>query len=1123
MFNILPPNPFRTIAALVLISSSAFSQEPTRFTLLDNAATNVHFNNTIKDSNEANILIYANFYGGAGVGVGDFNNDGLQDLYFAGNIVPDKLYLNQGNMVFEDATERSGIKQDGGWSTGVTVADINNDGFLDIYVSRELHDKKPEWRTNLLYINNGNGTFSESAKAFGVDNSERTRHSTFLDYDNDGFLDLFLLTQPPNPGSYSEFFGTDLKSKEYHLKLLKNTGNGSFVDVSQSAGIDLTGFPNGVCASDINNDGYTDIYVANDFDAPDFLFQNNRDGTFTNIADAAIKHTSYYSMGVDIADINNDALLDIFVVDMVAEDNFRLKSNMSGMNPDSFWKVVDEGGGYQYMYNTVQLNNGNSTFSDIAQFTGMAATDWSWSNLIADFDNDGLKDTYVTNGLLYDIRNTDADKNVASLVNKTTYDYLQNNPDGGNLNSIWDILNIDEVIALLPSQPLKNYAFQNKGNLNFENKRSEWGLDQESFSNGAAYADFDNDGDLDIVVNNINQEAFIYRNNSERMENANYLRVRLVDEGNKPVLGSKVTLHTSKGIQYQETTNVRGIYSTSEQLVHFGLGNIDQVDSLTINWPNGKTTVQRNIEPNQTLAFDMNDASKDQKVKQRDTIITDSFFEEITESYPLQYAHSENDFDDFEKQVLLPHKLSQFGPALAVGDFNGDGLEDVFIGGAHGYAATLAIQGANGDFKPSNEDLWQKEKEFEDVDAVFIDVNGDGYQDLYVVSGGNEFVNNDLRYNDRLYINDKSGNFTRDTTLGVLPISGSKVSAQDYDGDGDVDLFVGGRHVPNEYPLPATSMLLKNENGILKNLTNELAPEFENLGMVTDATWADYDGDTDFDLIITGEWMNLTVFENENGELKSKTETGLENTSGWWFSIEKGDFDNDGDVDFIAGNLGLNYKYKTSPEAPFDIYYNDFDKNGESDIVLGYYNKDKHFPLRGFSCSSEQIPGLKDKIQKYDLFASMELEEVYGKKGLENSLHLTTDSFASSFIENMGNGSFKIRELPNLAQLSNINDLLVNDFNNDSFLDVLVVGNLYASEIETPRSDAGTGLLLLGDGKGNFEPITAMKSGFYASGDAKQIRVLSKGEAKVILVANNNNTLQIFDIKTKTATNKKSR
>ncbi|HDZ15681.1 MAG TPA: CRTAC1 family protein, partial [Pricia sp.] len=611
MFNILPPNPFRTIAALVLISSSAFSQEPTRFTLLDNAATNVHFNNTIKDSNEANILIYANFYGGAGVGVGDFNNDGLQDLYFAGNIVPDKLYLNQGNMVFEDATERSGIKQDGGWSTGVTVADINNDGFLDIYVSRELHDKKPEWRTNLLYINNGNGTFSESAKAFGVDNSERTRHSTFLDYDNDGFLDLFLLTQPPNPGSYSEFFGTDLKSKEYHLKLLKNTGNGSFVDVSQSAGIDLTGFPNGVCASDINNDGYTDIYVANDFDAPDFLFQNNRDGTFTNIADAAIKHTSYYSMGVDIADINNDALLDIFVVDMVAEDNFRLKSNMSGMNPDSFWKVVDEGGGYQYMYNTVQLNNGNSTFSDIAQFTGMAATDWSWSNLIADFDNDGLKDTYVTNGLLYDIRNTDADKNVASLVNKTTYDYLQNNPDGGNLNSIWDILNIDEVIALLPSQPLKNYAFQNKGNLNFENKRSEWGLDQESFSNGAAYADFDNDGDLDIVVNNINQEAFIYRNNSERMENANYLRVRLVDEGNKPVLGSKVTLHTSKGIQYQETTNVRGIYSTSEQLVHFGLGNIDQVDSLTINWPNGKTTVQRNIEPNQTLAFDMNDASKD--------------------------------------------------------------------------------------------------------------------------------------------------------------------------------------------------------------------------------------------------------------------------------------------------------------------------------------------------------------------------------------------------------------------------------------------------------------------------------------------------------------------------------
>ena len=606
---------FLCVLFLAIRNSSSKSDQK-RFTLLNSSSTNINFNNKIKDTKESNILLYANFYGGAGVGVGDFNNDGLQDLYFAGNLVSDKLYLNQGNLTFKDITSTAGIIDDGGWSTGVTVADVNNDGYQDVYVSRELYDDKPDLRANLLYINNGDGTFVESAKLFGVDDSQRTRHATFLDYDKDGFLDLFLLTQPPNPGGYSNFSGTTLLKPEYHLKLFKNTGKNSFIEVSEKAGIKYTGFPNGVSASDINNDGWTDLYVTNDFYAPDFLFINNQDGTFTNSIDTAVGHMSYYSMGVDVADINNDALLDIFAVDMVAEDNFRSKSNMSGMNPKRFQQVIDDGGHYQYMYNSVQLNNGNSTFSNVAQLTGMAATDWSWSNLIADFNNNGLKDTYITNGLLYDIRNTDADKNVARFIDKTRYDWLQKYPDGGNITSLFDILNLEDVTALMPSQPLKNYAYKNNGNLEFQKVMDDWGLNQESFSNGSAYADLDNDGDLDIIVNNINSEAFVYRNNSETFSNSNFIRLELIDEAHKPVLGTRTNLYLGNEIQTHETTNVRGIYSTSESFVHFGVNNATKVDSIVVTWPNQMKTVKRNLTVNQTIQIAMNTASKPSHTEQ---------------------------------------------------------------------------------------------------------------------------------------------------------------------------------------------------------------------------------------------------------------------------------------------------------------------------------------------------------------------------------------------------------------------------------------------------------------------------------------------------------------------------
>lgn len=1088
------------------------AQSQKRFTLLESSQTGIKFNNKIKSTKDKNILLYANFYSGAGVGVGDFNNDGLQDIYFAGNMVPDKLYLNQGDFTFKDVTKQAGIKSDDGWSAGVTVADVNNDGYVDIYISRELYDYNPEKRANLLYINNGDGTFIESAERYGLSDQQRTRHATFFDYNKDGFLDVLLLTQPPNTGILSEFFGSDSFKAESHIRLLRNTGEEFFEDVTEETGIKLSGYPNSVSASDLNDDGWTDLYVANDFQEPDFLFINNKDGTFSNKIESSLNHTSHFSMGVDVADVNNDGLLDIFVVDMAAEDNFRSKSNMSGMNPDVFWKVVDKGGHYQYMFNTLQLNNGNGFFSDVAQITGMAATDWSWSNLIADLDNDGFKDTYVTNGLLHDIRNTDADKAIADFIDKTTGDWIKEHPDGGGITSIFDILDLQKVVNMVPSQPLSNYAYKNLGNLQFKKIMDDWGLNKESFSNGAAYADLDNDGDLELIVNNINDNAFVYKNNSEKFKNSNFLRVKLKDEDNKTVFGTKGFVYTNKKMQMIETSNVRGVYSTSEPYMHFGLGDVQIIDSIVVNWPNKKKTVLRGVKSNQIIELRMDEATE--SVVNNNSIKTESLvFEEQTGMFDLNYVHKENVYNDYENQVLLPHKMSQFGPALDVADVNNDGLDDVFIGGAAGYTSALYIQNRTGKFVKSSEELWEREKDYEDVDALFFDVNKDGYKDLYVVSGGNSFAKNDIHYKDRIYVNNGSGGFNKGNLINEQNLSGSVAKAIDFDSDGDLDLFVGGRHTPHSYPEPTSSMLFENVNGELINKTDTLMPELKNLGMVTDAIWTDYDSDGDFDLVVVGEWMPITIFKNQSNKFIKVQVKDFTGSTGWWFSIEKGDFDNDGDIDFVAGNLGLNYKYKTSKETPFDIYYSDFDKNGSKDIVLGYYNQNKHYPLRGFSCSSQQIPNLKSSIKKYDIFASLELEDIYGKSNLKNALHYKADSFATTYIENLGGDKFKFSELPYQAQISNVNDILIRDFNQDNFLDLVVVQNLFVSEIETTRNDAGVGLLLLGDGKGNFLPKTAKESGLHAKMDAKKIKTLKVKGKDFVLIANNNDVLQMFNIK----------
>ena len=1087
----------KLITTFILIFSFFLSSQEPLFTLVDNSKTGINFSNELVDTKEHSIFLYANYYGGAGVGIGDFDNDGLEDIFFAANLLDDKIYKNLGNFEFEDKTKMSGIINNGSWSTGVTVADVNNDGLLDIYVSCELYDDAPVLRRNKLYINQGSFKFKESASEWGVDVDRRTRHSVFFDYNNDGLLDLYLLNHPPNTGNFSPFFGKDMSLPEYNLQLFENKGN-HFVDVTQSAGLSRSGFPNAAVIGDFNKDGWPDIYVANDFDSPDFLYFNNKDKTFTYATETSLRHTSFYSMGVDAADINNDSHLDLMVLDMTAEDNFRLKSNMSGMNPDSFWKVVNDGGHYQYMFNTLQLNNGNDTFSDIAQFTGTAATDWSWSSLVADFDNDGQKDIYITNGLLRDIRNTDADKKIADIVSKKINEYIIQNPNNTEI-TLWDVVDLKELLDLLPSQKLKNYYYKNHGNLEFSNITDSSGLNQPSFSHGASYVDLDNDGDLDLVVNNVNDKPFIYENNSENNGN-NFIRLKMVDD--RPTLGTKVKMYYDKEFQYFETTNVRGIYSTSEDVVHFGINKSKAIDSILIEWPD--QTLQKIINPK------INKTHKVYKegiiINSKSNINDDKRFNE--DKSILNYTHRENYFNDYEKQVLLPHKLSQLGPAIAKGDINGDGLEDLFVGGASGQEASVYIQNENS-FEKIDNDIWTKHKALEDIDALFFDSDNDGDLDIYVVSGGNEFMPNSSTYLDRLYINDGNGNFTfRRELLPSNFESGSVVKAFDFDNDGDLDLFVGSRMKPWNYPEPASSYLLVNENGKFSNYNTD---QFTDLGLVTDAEWFDYDNDGDSDIVVVGEWMPITVFKNQDGNfIKEEINTNLGcSSTGWWYSIEVGDLNNDKLPDLIVGNLGLNYKYKASVDEPFEVFYDDFDENGTKDIVLAYYNYGIQFPLRGFSCSSQQVPDLKDKFEKYDIFASLDVQEVYGEENLENALRLSVNTFESAALIN-NESFFDFKPLPNYAQFSSVNDIIIKDFDNDQINDLLIVGNMYHAEIETARNDAGNGLFLKGVGDGSFKEVSVSESGFFAPGDSKKIITLNLGNNDIVLVANNNDRIQIF-------------
>ena len=1067
------------------------------------------FNNKIEETSQFNYYLFMHMYMGAGVATADFNNDGLVDVYFTSSMGENKLYLNKGHLQFEDITEKANVKGEGGFYTGVTTVDINNDGWLDLYVCRS-GPESDAIQKNLLYINNKDLTFKESSIMYGL--SELASHSiqsNFFDYDNDGDLDVYIANTPVKFKLANEIVDvekiySDPASKLYggSDKLYRNNGDLTFTDVSKEAGIkpDIF-FGLTTSVGDFNNDGWKDIFVTNDFAGPDFLYMNNGDGTFNNKAKAFFQHTSNYSMGADVADINNDGYQDIFALDMLPQDYKRSKVSMSMMPRDVMYNMVKSGYHWQYMHNVMQINNGVFTknkplFKDLSYFAGIESTDWSWSCLIADFDLDGFNDIHVTNGILRDVTNMDArideKRYVKSLKEKKDIKVGENE--------------LKKVRALYPSVKLKNYLFKNNGDITFKNMSSEENVGQPSFSNGSAYADFDNDGDLDLICNNINDRAFLFENLSANKGN-HYLKIGFIGQKNNHFgYGAKVKIFNKKTLQVKEMQTTRGYFSASEPLIHFGLGKAKIIDSLEVTWSDGKRQKLHNVKADKKLLLNYKDATEFSNKSE----LVKTYFTKTNDILSEEYKHIDFSYDDFKDQLLLPHKLSSKGPCLAVGDINKDGLQDFFIGGATLFSGAIYVQQKSGKFSFSRQLDFDLDKKNEDMAALFFDVNNDGFDDLYVVSGSYEKDENSEDLFDRLYLNDGTGQFKKSlNALPVLKNYGSCITALDYDKDGDLDVFIGGDAAKGKYPYPASSHLLENVNGVFKKVSNIEA--IAELGMVTDAISTDFDEDGDTDLIVVGEWMPITFLENSHGNFKNTTKKfGFSKTSGWWNVIVKADVDSDGDFDYIAGNLGLNYKFHANKEKPFHIYGSDFDKTGSVDIVLAKDIDNKLFPVRGKMCSTEQMPFIKDKFPTFTGFAEANLIDIYGVSSLEEALHLKVDEFRSSIIRNNGKGKFSIEPLPNEAQYALVNGIVCDDFDDDGYLDILLAGNKYEAEVETSRADAGTGLFLKGNVNGEFETIPSWKSGFFVPGNIKALKGLQTKRGKILLVGENNALLHVF-------------
>ncbi len=1068
------------------------------FELIDPSHSKIFFSNDLPEDGFRNILRYQYYYNGGGVAIGDVDNDGLSDICLASNIRAPELYLNQGDFQFIASGKAAGLSLPSqvSWNTGIAMADINADGFLDIYLCRS-GNLQPDNRRNLLFINQGDGTFAEMAGKWGLDDAGYSIQAAFFDYDRDGDLDVYLT----NHGM--EFYGRDQSRKNQRRdrysgdKLYRNDGD-RFSDVTAASGIYERAYSYGlgVGIADLNQDGWEDIYVSNDFYEHDYLYLNQGDGTFLETIKEATRQISYFGMGNDLADVDNDGLIDIMVVDMMPQDHVRRHTNLAGLTQEKFWEFIDKGYHFQYMYNSLNVNNGNGTFSNLAHLAGVAQTDWSWAPLFADFDNDGHKDIFITNGLRKDVLNLD-------FINHTTVRYQRFVKSDGRLPDG----QLKDLLGEIPSEPIANFAYRNTGGLQFEAVNEHWGLTHTSFSNGAAYGDLDNDGDLDLVVNNLDTKAFVYRNDLESTPTTSYLKIQLAGPtGNPSALGTKVWVSTPENQQYQQLYLTRGYQSSVEPILHFGLGAATKVQ-LKIQWPDLRECRLDNIASNQTVKIDYQTCSNEIAGRSPEADIT-RLFERDTE-IGSKFRHRENSWDDFDQEFLLPYRYSALGPVLAVADVNADGLDDVFVGGSAGFSGQLLVQKVDQSFMPVD-GPWTTDSAAEDGGACFFDVDLDGDLDLFVSGGGCEFEQGHKNYSDRLYLNQGSELFNKANYQSADNHSSGCIKAGDFDADGDLDLFVAGRQVSGGYPQPATSQLLENQQGTLVS-NRDLLPDLQDLGMVTDAQWTDFDSDGRLDLVVVGEWMSPTFFKNTGqGFINVSDQTSLPNLSGWYFSIESGDFDEDGDPDYIVGNLGLNHRFQASQEEPFEIFAADFDENGDLDPVLAYWREERLYPVYGRHVLQEQLNFLKDKYPLFHQFAEADIPSIFGRDQLEKSIHYQSRNFASLYIENLGDGTFTYQPLPIRAQVAPIQDLLIDDYDADGHLDLLIAGNLYGMEHRTPRSDAGVGLLLLGNGQGEFTPLSPHQSGLFVSGDVKALVPIRFAKSKGILIGKNDDFLELW-------------
>jgi hypothetical protein len=1083
-------------------SDSGEKATPALFEKVSAVSSGVDFLNELEYDSKFNIYTYRNFYNGGGVALGDVNNDGLLDIYFTGNKVSNRLYINKGDFQFEDATETAGVAGARAWSTGVSLADVDGDGWLDIYVCNS-GDIDGDNKQNELFMNNGDGTFTDRAEEFGLADQGFSTHAAFFDYDKDGDLDVYLLNN-----SYKAIGSFNLMQNERPRrdnvggdKLFRND-NGQFVDVSEKAGIygSIIGFGLGVTVGDVNDDNWQDIFISNDFFERDYLYINNQDGTFSEVLENSMQTISAASMGADMADINNDARPDIFVTDMLPEPDERLKQVTTFESWDRHHFGYQNGYHYQFSRNMLHVNNGNGTFSELGRLAGIEATDWSWGALFFDMDNDGLKDLFVANGIYKDITDLDYLNFIDSPEVKK-----QIKTDSGT--------NYFALIDPIPVNPIPNYAYHNQGNLKFENKAEDWGLGTPVHSNGAAYGDLDNDGDLDLVVNNLNVTSDIFRNRADELRPENhYLKLELRGRaGNSKAVGAKVTVSVGDQTLFLEQMPIRGFQSTVDDRLNFGVGNNTVIDKLAVTWPDGRMTEMQNVPADQTLQlkWDEAQASELDILANRKTV-----FQEVDASTLIDFKHEENTFVDFDRDRLTYHMISNEGPKLAMGDVNGDGLDDLFIGGAKDQPGSLFLAGTNGTYTRKANPVFTEDEPSEDTDAVFFDLENDGDLDLFVSSGGNEFGIGSMQLTDRLYINDGKGNFTRADSplLRAQRNSTGVVKVMDINQDGFADLFVGSRVRPFLYGVPASSFIyLNNQKGDFTNASDDLAPGLEDIGMVTDASLSDYDEDGDMDLILVGEWMSPEVFTNESGKLtRNSASAKTTGHNGWYNTISAADIDGDGDQDYILGNHGLNSRFRASKESPIRLYVNDFDKNGSAEQIYTREIEGRILPYTLKHELSMQIPSIKKKYLKYETFNDQTIDDIFTPEQLENTVISEATYLESALMRNNGDGTFTISALPVAAQYSPIYALAVQDFNHDGNQDILLGGNLHRAKPQVGKYDASYGVLLAGDGKGGFTNVDPGELGMSIAGEVRDFAMVSSGADKLLLVTINNERLRAF-------------